>query len=206
MSFIHSTTNLNDGLSFSTATFARKDLINQPVFVGTLEVNSETTSEHVSDIETNPSSEARIAASSEELDIVSVKADAATQAISKSSADILVAIKILEVIETYGTQYGRTDTAWAGLAGYIPNVSRQVSSGKPISLLFSGFPFKSSQTSGKVLGDMPDLGEKLALAHLNGLCSNIAAVYRHGAKAHLCLEGLVYNGMCSCTISVRQSC
>ena len=46
----------------------------------------------------------------------------------------------------------------------------------------------------KVLGILPDLGEELALMHLNGLCESIAEIYEHGAELVITSDGLVYNG------------
>ena len=46
----------------------------------------------------------------------------------------------------------------------------------------------------KVLGTLPDLGEGIALAHLNGLCESIAEIYEHGAELVITSDGLVYNG------------
>ncbi len=46
----------------------------------------------------------------------------------------------------------------------------------------------------KVLGTLPDLGEELALTHLNGLCESIAEIYEHGAELVITSDGLVYNG------------
>jgi hypothetical protein len=110
---------------------------------------------------------------------------------AQAEADVLTAIKVLQIVGTYGAH---GDTAWHGLAGYIPLVVEQIRSGGPIQLMFSGFGFKSPVANGKVLGSIPDLGEKLALAHLDGLCSNIAAVYEKGAEVHILSDGLVYNG------------
>jgi hypothetical protein len=110
---------------------------------------------------------------------------------AQNEADVLTAIKVLQVVGTYSAH---EDTAWHGLAGYIPLVVEQIRAGGPIQLMFSGFGFKSPVAYGKVLGSMPDLGEKLALAHLDGLCSNIAAVYERGAEVHILSDGLVYNG------------
>jgi hypothetical protein len=110
---------------------------------------------------------------------------------AQDEADILTAIKVLQVVETYST-HGKT--RWHGLAGYVPLVVDQIRAGVPIRLMFSGFGFKSPLAENKVLGSIPDLGEKLALAHLDGLCSNIATVYDKGAEMHICLDGLVYNG------------
>ena len=43
----------------------------------------------------------------------------------------------------------------------------------------------------KVLGTLPDLGEEIALMHLNGLCESIAEIYEHGAEIVIASDGLV---------------
>jgi hypothetical protein len=110
---------------------------------------------------------------------------------SSTQAQVLA---ILDVIKTYGVAYERTNH-WEGLENFIPKVKKQVEASEPVRLLLPGFPFKSPNARDKVLGTLPDLGEELALAHLNGLCSNIATVYGHGAEVHILSDGLVYNGM-----------
>lgn len=107
----------------------------------------------------------------------------------------LTALKVLQVVETYGSRYGQGDATWRGLSAYLPLVKKQIAGGKPIQLLFSGFPFKLPLASGQVLGQTPDLGEQLALEHLNGICSNIGTIYDKGAKIDICSNGLLYNGM-----------
>jgi hypothetical protein len=109
---------------------------------------------------------------------------------AETAADILTAVKVLQVVETYGTH---GNTPWHGLAGYVPLLVEQIRAREPIRLMFSGFGFKSPSQE-KVLGSLPDLGEKLALAHLDGLCSNVASVYEQGAEVHIFSDGLVYNG------------
>jgi hypothetical protein len=126
----------------------------------------------------------------------------------KPEESIRIAVQVLEIIETYGLHH--TSVPWQGLAGYLALVTEQIRSGEPIRLLFSGFGFKTPPINGKVLGDLPDLGEKLALGHLNGLCSNIAAVYEKGAEVHIYSDGLVYNGSstsppCICVLILRRS-
>jgi pyoverdine/dityrosine biosynthesis protein Dit1 len=103
------------------------------------------------------------------------------------------ATKILKVIEQYGLNYERTGS-WDGFDTFFPIVLGQVSRGESIKMLLPGFPFKSPNSRDKVLGNLPDLGEELALKHLNGLCENIKAVYEHGAEVHITSDGLVYNG------------
>lgn len=103
------------------------------------------------------------------------------------------ATKVLRIIEQYGLNYERTG-AWDGFETFLPIVLGQVTRGESIKMLLPGFPFKSPNFRDKVLSNLPDLGEELALKHLNGLCENIKAVYEHGAEVHITSDGLVYNG------------
>lgn len=102
-------------------------------------------------------------------------------------------LQVLQIIQTYGVAFERT-SRWEGLASFIPKVKKQIEACEPVRLLLPGFPYKSPNAKDKVLGALPDLGEELALAHLNGLCDNIATVYEHGAEVHILSDGLVYNG------------
>ena len=103
------------------------------------------------------------------------------------------AAKVLRIIEQYGLNYERTGS-WDGFETFLPIVLGQVSRSEPVKMLLPGFPFKSPNSRDKVLSNLPDLGEELALKHLNGLCENIKAVYEHGAEVHITSDGLVYNG------------
>jgi hypothetical protein len=103
------------------------------------------------------------------------------------------ATKALRIIEQYGLNYERTGS-WDGFETFLPIVVGQVERGEPIKMLLPGFPFKSPNSRDKVLSNLPDLGEELALRHLNGLCENIKAVYEQGAEVHITSDGLVYNG------------
>lgn len=104
------------------------------------------------------------------------------------------AIAILKIIESYGVNYEKTGESWKGLSSFIPTVLEQVKKGEPVRMVLPAFPFKSPNARDKVLGVLPDMGEELALHHLNGLCRNIAQVYEPGADAYISSDGLVYNG------------
>lgn len=103
-------------------------------------------------------------------------------------------IDILRVIESYGVDYEKPDGSWKGLVSFIPIVEEQVKRREPIRMILPAFPFKSPNARDKDLGTMPDFGEELALAHLNGLCENVARVYTPGADVYISSDGLVYNG------------
>lgn len=62
----------------------------------------------------------------------------------------------------------------------------------PIHFILPAFPAKSPNLS-KVLGPLPDLGERLSLQHLNSLCARIAQLYAPGAKITICSDGRVFS-------------
>ncbi|KAL6705956.1 hypothetical protein ACN47E_006235 [Coniothyrium glycines] len=108
------------------------------------------------------------------------------------------ATNILRVIEKYGLNYERTGT-WDGFETFLPIVIGQVEKKEPVLLLLPGFPFKSPNAQDKVLGVLPDLGEELALKHLDGLCDKIKVVYKYGAECQITSDGLVYNDLLGVT-------
>lgn len=119
--------------------------------------------------------------------------------ISASNIDIpsnerKMAVGILKVIESYGVDYEKNGASWKGLESFVPTVMAQVEKQEPIRMILPAFPFKSPNARDKVLGVLPDFGEELALAHLNGLCENVAQVYKPGAEVYISSDGLVYNG------------
>jgi hypothetical protein len=105
-----------------------------------------------------------------------------------------VVMTILQVIESYGVNYEQSDRTWEGFSSFIPIVTKQVANKEPVRMILPAFPFKSPNSKDKVIGVAPDLGEEFALAHINGLCENIAAKYEHGAEVHIASDGIVYNG------------
>ncbi|KAF7163249.1 hypothetical protein CNMCM5623_008270 [Aspergillus felis] len=112
---------------------------------------------------------------------------------SRISEDEATAITVLKVIESYGVNFEKTGESWQGLASFIPTVVEQVKKREPVRMILPAFPFKSPNARDKVLGVMPDLGEELALYHLNSLCENIGRVYEPGADVYISSDGLVYN-------------
>ncbi|KAJ4988867.1 taurine catabolism dioxygenase TauD [Stagonosporopsis vannaccii] len=122
-------------------------------------------------------------------------ASALVQEISlPASQSEATATQVLKIIEQYGLNYERTGS-WEGFKTFFPIVLGHVSRGEPVKMLLPGFPFKSPNSRDKVLSNSPDLGEELALKHLNGLCENIKTVYEHGAEVHITSDGLVYNDL-----------
>ncbi|CAG8107369.1 unnamed protein product [Penicillium olsonii] len=100
---------------------------------------------------------------------------------------------VMRIIESYGVDFEKAGISWKGFESFVPIVLAQIEKQEPIRMILPAFPFKSPNSRDKVLGDMPDFGEELALCHLNGLCQNIIAVYPPGADVYISSDGLVYN-------------
>ncbi|CRK57529.1 PvcA protein, related to known isonitrile synthases [Alloactinosynnema sp. L-07] len=66
-----------------------------------------------------------------------------------------------------------------------------VSVGEPVMFTLPGFPCKSPNPA-KVLGDLPDEGERLSLRFLDELCASVQAVYAPGARLVICSDGHIF--------------
>ncbi|KAI9765808.1 MAG: hypothetical protein M1840_007090 [Geoglossum simile] len=106
-----------------------------------------------------------------------------------------LALQVLDIIQRYGQNVAPHDIPWAGKIKFLPFVEEYVKNNKPVKMVLPAFPFKSPNRKDKVLGMMPDLGEELALMHLNGLCESITEIYEPGATVTITSDGLVYNDL-----------
>ncbi|KAA8649276.1 hypothetical protein EYZ11_007960 [Aspergillus tanneri] len=107
------------------------------------------------------------------------------------------ACEILDVLNRYRTVLpseveDRTDE---GNLRFLSIIYSRVRAQKPIQLVLPAFPFKSPNRKSKTLGCLPDKGEQVAMAHLNGLCSAVSDVYTPGAELTIASDGLVYNDL-----------
>ncbi|CAD6505333.1 BgTH12-00824 [Blumeria graminis f. sp. triticale] len=69
-----------------------------------------------------------------------------------------------------------------------------VSRRESLHLVLPAFPFKSANRTDKVLGDLPDIGEEMALALLNRICTDINNIYPGSyTTVTIVSDGLVYN-------------
>lgn len=76
----------------------------------------------------------------------------------------------------------------------LAQLAAPVAAGEPIRFTLPGFPCKSPNPA-KVLGHLPDEGERLALRFLDGLCARIAAVHPPGARVVICSDGHVFSDL-----------
>lgn len=63
---------------------------------------------------------------------------------------------------------------------------------KPLKFLLVGFPFKSTNTEKKVLGNLPDMAERRSLEYLNGCIKELNAVYPHGVELVIFCDGIPF--------------
>ncbi|OTA98115.1 hypothetical protein M426DRAFT_17741 [Hypoxylon sp. CI-4A] len=78
---------------------------------------------------------------------------------------------------------------------FLAQIYSRVAANEPLLMCLPAFPFKSPNTSTKVLGRLPDKAEEFGLAHLNGLCASIGDIYAPGASLMIVSDGLVYNDL-----------
>ncbi|KAF5012480.1 hypothetical protein FDECE_1470 [Fusarium decemcellulare] len=113
------------------------------------------------------------------------------------TAALEVSSKILDIIGRYRLQrdediYSKSDQS---VLKFIALIYTHVKARQPVPMCLPAFPFKSPNSKSKVLGNLPDKAEEVALSHLNGLCQAIADVYSPGAKITIISDGLVYNDL-----------
>lgn len=107
--------------------------------------------------------------------------------------DTVLAARILAVISRYQLE-SQNAQAQTPNAKFLEQITTRIALSEPVLMCLPAFPFKSPNTSSKVLGSLPDKAEEFALAHLNGLCAAIADIYAPGARLMIISDGLVYNG------------
>ncbi|MGV9853588.1 L-tyrosine/L-tryptophan isonitrile synthase family protein [Streptomyces sp. NPDC003442] len=92
----------------------------------------------------------------------------------------------------------RTTTAAPGGVVAFPHQLRQIDhfvrAGEPVVFTLPGFPCKSPNPA-KVLGHLPDQGERLSLGFLNTLCGEIERIHAPGARVIICSDGHVFGDL-----------
>lgn len=86
----------------------------------------------------------------------------------------------------------------ACLAPHLPKIVANVLANEPVTFILPAFPGKSPNLA-KVLGVLPDMGERRALEFLQQLCDRIAAIYEPGAKVILASDGRVFSDVVGMT-------
>ncbi len=103
------------------------------------------------------------------------------------------------VLERYRLpHHSEVSQTWGAKKKFLVQVEQFVAKNEAVCMVLPAFPFKSPNKKTKVLGDLPDKGEEVALQHLDGLCKAIKDVYSGGANVFIVSDGLMYNGKSSC--------
>lgn len=98
-------------------------------------------------------------------------------------------------------EFRRTDDTEGPCAGrpcqtcfdvHWDRVREFVTAGRPVHFVLPAFPAKSRNPN-KVLGTLPDLGERLAIGFLESFCDQISHVHPPGARITICSDGHVFS-------------
>lgn len=109
-----------------------------------------------------------------------------------------VSSKILAIIFDYAlNKFDETivrEKQASGTPKFLAVIDTFVNENKRVDMCLPAFPFKSANKVYKVLGNLPDKAEELALERLNDMCLRIGQIYAPGAQCTIISDGLVYNG------------
>ncbi|MFD8756760.1 L-tyrosine/L-tryptophan isonitrile synthase family protein [Kitasatospora sp. NPDC059577] len=76
----------------------------------------------------------------------------------------------------------------------LAQLAEFIAAGEPIVFTLPGFPCKSPNPA-KVLGHLPDEGERLSLTFLDRLCAEIGRLHPPGARILICSDGHVFGDL-----------
>ncbi|PNS20094.1 hypothetical protein CAC42_5544 [Sphaceloma murrayae] len=110
-------------------------------------------------------------------------------------AALIKASDIGKILEKYTLARSDSSTEPRIPSHFIWQLYEKVRANVSIHMCLPAFPFKSPNTTDKVLGKLPDKAEEFALCHLDGLCKAIGDIYEPGAQLLLVSDGIVYNDL-----------
>lgn len=101
--------------------------------------------------------------------------------------------QIREILTSYSYHMGESSLVDVPL---FKRIAAKMESNEQLVFLLPAFPAKSPSPL-KTSGELPDLGEVLALQGLQELCEKISAIYGPGAKVIICSDGRVFSDVVS---------
>ncbi|MEU8824722.1 isocyanide synthase family protein [Streptomyces sp. NPDC048636] len=117
---------------------------------------------------------------------------------SSSTATPALATSISAAILDLLLPHHRTTERARGSAEAFPRQLRQIAGfvreGAPLVFTLPGFPCKSPNPA-KVLGHLPDMGERLSLSFLDAVCGAIERIYPPGARLVICSDGHIFGDL-----------
>ncbi|MGW3291505.1 L-tyrosine/L-tryptophan isonitrile synthase family protein [Streptomyces sp. NPDC001002] len=104
------------------------------------------------------------------------------------------AAAILNLLLPHHRTTDRTHASAEAFPHQLRQITEFVRAGAPIAFTLPGFPCKSPNPA-KVLGHLPDMGERLSLTFLNTLCREIERIYPPGARMLICSDGHIFGDL-----------
>ncbi|MCP9206687.1 L-tyrosine/L-tryptophan isonitrile synthase family protein [Streptomyces sp. NEAU-Y11] len=101
---------------------------------------------------------------------------------------------ILSLLLPHHRTTGRDTVSPAMFPHQLRQITDFVRAGAPVRFTLPGFPCKSPNPA-KVLGHLPDMGERLSLTFLDALCTRIARIHPPGARMVICSDGHVFSDL-----------
>ncbi|MEV6175066.1 isocyanide synthase family protein [Streptomyces sp. NPDC051954] len=98
---------------------------------------------------------------------------------------------ILRLLLPHHRTTDATDAPAEAFPRQLRAISAFVRAGAPVHFTLPGFPCKSPNPA-KVLGHLPDQGERLSLRFLDSLCEATERIYSPGARVTICSDGHVF--------------
>jgi pyoverdine/dityrosine biosynthesis protein Dit1 len=109
--------------------------------------------------------------------------------------------QITEILKGYSYHIGESTLIDVPL---FKRIAIKMELNQPLVFLLPAFPAKSPSPL-KTSGELPDLGEVLALQGLQKLCEQISALYKPGAKVIICSDGRVFSDVVNvCDESINK--
>ncbi|ADO68065.1 L-tyrosine/L-tryptophan isonitrile synthase family protein [Stigmatella aurantiaca] len=105
-----------------------------------------------------------------------------------------ISASILNLLLRYHRTTDLTPASVKAFPHQLRSIATFVRDGAPIVFTLPGFPCKSPNPA-KVLGHLPDHGERLSLTFLDTLCTEIQRIHWPGARVIICSDGHIFSDL-----------
>jgi pyoverdine/dityrosine biosynthesis protein Dit1 len=110
-----------------------------------------------------------------------------------------ISVQILQFLLKHRRLLDNSESSqFSYLSSHLRKVDFFVEHNKPIHFILPAFPAKSPNSE-KVLGILPDMGERVSLNFLQSLCDYIKQIFPYGAHITICSDGRVFNDLVGVT-------
>ena len=107
---------------------------------------------------------------------------------------MLIAEELVGVFSKYRMTPTAVDQFDAvGKIKMVEKLNHFIKDQKEIQFVMLGFPFKSTNSRDKVIGELADEGERISLQTFQSFTEEISSIYNPGARINIASDGLVFN-------------